>query len=122
MGLISSQTGASNLGPGAPDSPSGFPQWSSGVVENGHKSKTMPNSPGLSAVSTSPPLSDAIEAAALAAALAENALESERKERTVGSFEHTPQHSAARRKQFGSWSPRLLPHSPPGAAFLQPVL
>jgi hypothetical protein len=28
----------------------------------------------------------------LAAALAENALESERKERTVGSFEHTPQH------------------------------
>jgi hypothetical protein len=30
--------------------------------------------------------------AALAAALAENALESERKERTVGSFEHTPQH------------------------------
>jgi hypothetical protein len=28
----------------------------------------------------------------LAAALAENALESERKERTVGSFDHTPQH------------------------------
>jgi hypothetical protein len=28
----------------------------------------------------------------LAAALAENALESERKERTAGSFEHTPQH------------------------------
>jgi hypothetical protein len=28
----------------------------------------------------------------LAAALAENALEPERKERTVGSFEHTPQH------------------------------
>ena len=49
-------------------------------------------SPGLSAVSTAPPSSDAIEAAALAAALAENALESERKERTVGPFEHTPQH------------------------------
>jgi hypothetical protein len=43
-------------------------------------------------VSTAPPPSDAIEAAALAAALAENALEFERKERTVGSFEHTPQH------------------------------
>jgi hypothetical protein len=52
----------------------------------------MSNSPGLSAVSTAPPLSDAIEAAALAAALAESALESERKERTVGSVEHTPQH------------------------------
>jgi hypothetical protein len=41
-----------------------------------------------------PPPSDAIEAAALAAALAESALESERKERahTVGLFEHTPQH------------------------------
>jgi hypothetical protein len=52
----------------------------------------MSNSPGLSVVSTAPPPSDAIEAAALAAALAEKALESERKERTVGSFEHTPQH------------------------------
>ena len=52
----------------------------------------MSNSPGLSAVSTAPPPSGAIEAAALAAALAENALESERKERTVGPFEHTPQH------------------------------
>jgi hypothetical protein len=31
-------------------------------------------------------------AALAAAALAENALESERKERTVGPFEHTPQH------------------------------
>jgi hypothetical protein len=53
---------------------------------------TMSNSPGLSAVSTAPPPFGAIEAAALAAALAENALESERKERTVGPFEHTPQH------------------------------
>jgi hypothetical protein len=52
----------------------------------------MSNGPGLSAVSTAPPTSDAIEAAALAAALAENALESERKEHTVGPFEHTPQH------------------------------
>jgi hypothetical protein len=33
-----------------------------------------------------------LEAAALAAALAENALESERKERTAGPFEHIPQH------------------------------
>jgi hypothetical protein len=56
--------------------------------ETSGKSTTMSNSPGLSAVSTAPPPSDAIEAAALAAALAENALESERKERTVGSFEH----------------------------------
>jgi hypothetical protein len=38
------------------------------------KSETMSNSPGLSAVSTVSPLSDAIEAAALAAALAESAL------------------------------------------------
>jgi hypothetical protein len=52
----------------------------------------MSNSPGLSVVSTATPPSDAIEAAALAAALAEKALESERKERTVGYFEHTPQH------------------------------
>jgi hypothetical protein len=47
----------------------------------------MSNSPGFSAVSTAPPPSEAA-AAALAAALAE----SERKERTAGSFEHTPQH------------------------------
>ena len=60
--------------------------------ETSGKSRTMSNSPGLSAVSTAPPPSGAIEAAALAAALAENALESERKERTVGPFEHTPQH------------------------------
>jgi hypothetical protein len=54
----------------------------------------MSNSPGLSAVITAPPPSGAaIEAAALAgAALAENALESERKEHAVGPFEHTPQH------------------------------
>jgi hypothetical protein len=38
------------------------------------KSETMSNSPGLSAVSTVSPLSDAIEAAALAAALAESEL------------------------------------------------
>jgi hypothetical protein len=38
------------------------------------KSETMSNSPGLSAVSTVSPLSDAIEAATLAAALAESAL------------------------------------------------
>ena len=42
--------------------------------ETSGKSETMSNSPGLSAVSTVPPLSDAIEAAALAAALAESAL------------------------------------------------
>jgi hypothetical protein len=52
----------------------------------------MSNSPGLSAVSTAPPPFDAIEAAASAAALAENALESARKEHTVEPFEHTPQH------------------------------
>jgi hypothetical protein len=33
-----------------------------------------------------------MEAAGLAASLAENALESERKEHTVGPFEYTPQH------------------------------
>jgi hypothetical protein len=38
-----------------------------------------------------PRLTRSIEAAALAAALAENALESERKERTAGHFEHTPE-------------------------------
>jgi len=42
--------------------------------ETSGKSETMSNSPGLSAVSTVSPLSDAIEAAALAAALAESAL------------------------------------------------
>jgi hypothetical protein len=52
----------------------------------------MSNSPGLSAVSTAPPPFDAIEAAAFAAALADNALESERKEHMVEPFEHTPQH------------------------------
>jgi hypothetical protein len=35
---------------------------------------------------------DAIEAAAFAAALADNALEPECKEHTVEPFEHTPQH------------------------------
>jgi hypothetical protein len=46
----------------------------------------------VSLPSVQPHPSDAIKAAALAAALAENALESGRKERAVGSFEHTPQH------------------------------
>jgi hypothetical protein len=64
---------------------------------------TMLNSPGLSAVSTAPPPSGAIEAAALATTLAENALESERKERTVGSFEHTPQHLPRRRRRPVLW-------------------
>jgi hypothetical protein len=41
--------------------------------ETSKKIATMSNSPGLSAVSTVPPLSDAIEAAALVAALAVSA-------------------------------------------------
>jgi hypothetical protein len=63
--------------------------------ETSGKSTTMSNSPGLFAVSTAPPSSDAIEAGGFGCRSRRErprALESERKERTVGSFERTPQH------------------------------
>ena len=87
--------------------------------ETSGKSETMSNSPGLSAVSTVSPLSDAIEAAALAAALAESALESESEDK-AGPWGHTPSHLGDFGGRCGSIEAlhSTIPHSYPQGCYL----